>query len=344
MRLGRGMIASVLAAGLLWACAVPARADAAPAGEPPDVAGLAWREACNLPHAHVRPPLWAAPQLHRHGLPTVARGTAWSPAQVARLGLLYENGTLTGAPAYGEARRLYCLALRRDGYVGAGVLLSDLHAGGLGGTRSARLAAHFARVGALAYAGELEFRAGRTPFFLRSDLTGGRASRNAAAEGWLAAPGPRDAPGLARLAERYRAGDGVPRSDLLANFLLYQASEADSRFVIPYVRHFLDAHRGWIVEDEGVAWMLKFKAQGLLTDRSIPEGRAFFGNLFFEGVLVEQSFVAAAMWICEGYVFGAETGRAWCDWLNTRTPAQRRAGLAHVDRGDIPEMLWKRPK
>jgi hypothetical protein len=338
------MIASVLAAGLLWACAVPARADAVLAAEPPDVAGLAWREACDLPHAHVRPPLWAAPQLHRHGLPTVARGTAWSPAQVARLGLLYENGTLTGAPAYGEARRLYCLALRRDGYVGAGVLLSDLHAGGLGGTRSARLAAHFARVGALAYAGESKFRADRLPFFLRSDLTGDRAARNDAAEAWLAAPGPGDATGLARLAERYRAGEGVPRSDLLANFLLYQASEADSRFVIPYVRHFLDAHRGWIVDDELLKLQLLLKSRSLLTDRSIPEGRAFFGSLFFEGVLVEQSFVAAAMWICEGYVFGAKTGRAWCDWLNTRTPAQRRAGIAHVDSRDVPEMLWNRPR
>jgi TPR repeat protein len=260
------------------------------------------------------------------------------------LGLLYENGTLTGAPAYGEARRLYCLALRRDGYVGAGVLLSDLYASGLGVAQSPRLAAHFARLGALAWAGEPEFRADRLPFFLRTDLVAGRAARDTAAEAWLAAPGPRDAAGLARLAERYRAGDGVPRSDLLANFLLYQASEADNRFVIPYVRHFLDRHREWIVEDEGLAWMLKFKAHGLLTDRSIPEGRAFFGSLFFEGVLVERNFVAAAMWICEGYVFGAETGRAWCDWLNTRTPAQRRAGLAHVDSGDVPEMLWTRPK
>ena len=118
----------------------------------------------------------------------------------------------------------------------------------------------------------------------------------------------------------------------------------DPRTPPSLVRHFLDRHREWIVEDEGLAWMLKFKAHGLLTDRSIPEGRAFFGSLFFEGVLVERSFVAAAMWICEGYVFGAETGRAWCDWLNTRTPAQRRAGLAHVDSGDVPEMLWTRPK
>jgi TPR repeat protein len=138
----------------------------------------------------------------------VARWTVWSAGQLARLGVPYETGTLTGAPAYGEARRLYCLALRRDGYVGAGVLLSGLYASGLGVARSPRLA------------------------------------------------------------RRYRAGDGVPRSDLLADFLLYQASEADNRFVIPYVRHFLDAHRDWIVEDEGLAWMLKFKAHGLLTDRS----------------------------------------------------------------------------
>ena len=343
MRLGRGMIAGVLAAGLLLTGAVQVRADAAP-GEPPDVAGLAWREACHLPHAHVRPPLWAAPQLRSYGLPTVARGTAWSPGQIARLGLLYENGTLTGAPAYGEARRLYCLALRRDGYVGAAVLLSGLYASGLGVAQSPRLAAHFARVGALADAGEFEFRAVRTPFFRRTDLSHAMVARNDAAAEWLAAPGPREAAGLARLSERYRAGDGVPRSDLLADFLLYRASEADGRFVIPYVRHFLEAHRGWIVEDELLRLQLLLKSRSILTDRSVPEARAFFGSLFFEGVLVEQSFVAAAMWICEGYIFGAEIGRAWCDWLNTRTPAQRRAGIAHVDSRNVPEMLWNRPK
>jgi TPR repeat protein len=277
--------------------------------------------------------------LHRHGLPTVARGTAWSPAQVARLGLLYENGTLTGAPAYGEARRLYCLALRRDGYVGAGVLLSDLYAGGLGGTRSARLAAHFARVGALAYAGEVEFQGDRLPFFLRSDLTGDRASRNAAAEGWLAAPGPRDATGLARLAERYRAGEGVLRSDLLANFLLHQASETDKRFVIPYVRQVLESHREWVVEDERPAGLLVSKVLSVLTDPEVPEAQAFYGSLFFEGVLVERNVMAGAMWICAGYQYSAPMGAPWCAWLRTRTPAERRKATEGFKWYELPNLI-----
>ena len=339
MRLGRGMIAGVLAAGLLLTGAVQVRADAAAPGEPPDVAGLAWREACHLPHAHVRPPLWAAPQLRSYGLPTSARWRAWSAGQIARLGLLYHDGTLTGAPAYGEARRLYCLALRRDGYLGAGVLLSGLYASGLGVAQSPRLAAHFARIGALAYAGESAFRGDRLPFFPRSDLTGDRAARNTAAEAWLAAPGPRDAAGLARLAKRYRAGDGVPRSELLANFLLHQASEADKRFVIPYVRQVLESHREWVVEDDRPAGLLVSKVLSVLTDPDVPEAQAFYGSLFFEGVLVERNVMAGAMWICAGYQYGAPMGAPWCAWLRTRTPAERRKATEGFKRYELPNLI-----
>jgi TPR repeat protein len=336
-----------LAAGLLAAPLDGVRAADGADGahtEPPDVAGLAWREACNLSHAHVRPPLWAAPKLRAAGLPTVARGTAWSAGQLVRLGWLYSGGTLTGSPDYGEARRLYCLALRRDGHVPAAVLLGELHAEGWGVPRSPGLAAHFARVGALGWHGEPELLSYRVAQFDLEQLDPAGQARQQAAAAWLAAPGPRAGDGFADLARQYRDGDGVPRSHLLADYLLYRASESDSRFVIPYVRHFVDAHRGWIVEDEALKLRLLLKALAILTDRSVPEGRAFFGSLFFEGVLVEQSFVAAAMWICEGYVFGAETGRAWCDWLNTRTPAQRRMGTAHVDSGNLPKMRWNRPK
>jgi TPR repeat protein len=269
----------------------------------------------------------------------VARGTAWTAAQVARLGLLYANGRITGTPAYGEARRLYCLGLRRDGYVGAGVLLSDLYAQGRGVAPSPRLAAHFARVGALAWAGEPEYQANRLPFFLQADLSDAMAARNRAAAAWLAAPGPREAAGLARLATRYRAGEGVPRSHLLADYLLYRASESDSRFVIPYVRHVLADHRGWIVDDDRVAGVLLSKLIGVLTDPNVPEAQAFYGTLFFDGLLVERNVMAGAMWICAGYQYGAPMGAPWCAWLRTRTAAERRKATEGFKWFELPNLI-----
>jgi TPR repeat protein len=333
------MIAGVLAVGLLLTGAVQAHAGTAPPDEPPDVAGLAWREACHLPHAHVRPPLWAAPVLRSYGLPTVARGSAWSSSQLVRLGWLFAGGTLTGAPAYGEARRLYCLALRRDGHVPAAVLLGELHAEGWGVPRSPRLAAHFARVGALGWHGEPEFLSSRVAQFDLEQLDPAGQDRQEAAAAWLAAPGPQAATDFAGLAARYRAGRAVPRSDLLANYLLYRAQEQDPRYVVPYVRHFLHAHREWIAAEWLIRSTLVDKVRKVLGHPEFPEVRAFYGSLYLEGVLLERNVMAGALWICSAHQYGAAVGAPWCAWLRTRTTSEIQAGVSDMKFYDLPYLL-----
>jgi TPR repeat protein len=337
------MIAGVLAVGILWAGAVQARADTAPPDEPPDVAGLAWREACHLPHAHVRPPLAAMPNLlfEDWGLPRSADDGAWTGTAVLLLGRAYEMGLLHGAVDKARAAQLYCLALRRSGNLPAAAFLSRLHARGAVAAFLPGLAGHFARVAAI-HGDAARFRAARR----RDGQSVYPADRTitrqlARAQRWLARVEAEDPRVLETRAMRYLAGDGLPRSDLLGHHLYRHAAiqgahrldtaSVTARYVTGYLDHHvaLSTANGW---HRNLLLTALYNAAGFTR---APMAQRVLGQLHLQGVLVPKSLPAAVLWLRLARTGGAsvthDIGR-----LAKRLPAQVRQAIACRVRLDDP--------
>lgn len=294
---------AALASAVLLAGMAPARADGGPGAEPSDVAGLAWREACPLPHAHVRPPIADMPDrlFDEWGLPRTTEEAAWTGTAMLLLGRAYELGVIKPADS-ARAAQLYCLALRRAGSLPAAAFLSRLYARGEGVSLSPTLARHFARIAAI-HADAESFRPGR-------DLPGETAypqdrvitRQLERAQPWIDAAEDSDPRTLEALAMRYLSGDGVPQSDLLGHHLYRHAAirgaheKATAGVTARYVGDYLDHH---IARSQTDPWHRRLVLMALYNAAGYtraPAAQRLLGRLHLQGTIVPEHLPAAVLW------------------------------------------------
>jgi TPR repeat protein len=350
VRLGRGMIAGVLALGLFALAAAPAHAEGArdlpprPALKPLLLEPLVWDEACTPAHTRVELPVGRMSVRMREawGLPQTADPAAWGASGLYLLARAYETGEF-GVPDPAEAARIYCLVLRHYGEDLGALPLSRLHARGAGVAFSPKLADHFARL-ALGWHGDVRFERRALAAFARRGLAPDDPSifaRLDAAEAWrqrVKALPPRERYDVLR---RFAPSGAGPRSDLLLHDEYWSVASAaldagEIDIVMAYLDYALARHAtGHPAAQELVEefWFPTLLYQVAVEHRHAP-AQALAGRLYLAGIGHEVSPAAAflffrAAW-AQDYPLAVDLER-----LHARVPADLRPGLCEYVAFDV---------
>ena len=337
MRLGRGMIAGVLAVfGLLAGFLAGAPRAGAEGARHPE-RQLTFQEACALPHTRVE----LRPQIVRERLrsvearlPQSADQAAWDQWELVRLARSYENG-IAGAPDLAEAARLYCLVLARGVHAPVpALLLANLYAQGLGGPPDPEMARHFARIAA----GQI------SPEAWRGDLAAGldhlvfdhaehMDELLAEASAWLSRIWDAPAPARLRAALKYLNGAGVPRSDRLGNRLLWTVSGESAALAYFYAHHLITAHPALIAGNPAhrESALLRLRLAVL---KHFPNATRFTADLYQEGLIAPADPVRAYLWYRRAQALGTADDVA-IDALYHSLNSDQRAQAADLQSGGL---------
>jgi TPR repeat protein len=356
VRLGRGMMAGLLAAGLFALAAAPAHADGGAWGVPPRPAlkplllePLVWDEACEPAHTRVELPVGRMSEHMREvwRLPQTADPAAWGASGLLLLGRAYETGEM-GVPDPAEAARIYCLLLRHEGWDFGAHLLSRLHARGAGVAFSPSLADHFARV-ALGWHADAAFERRVLAAFARRGLVADDPSilaRLGAAEAWrqrVKALPPRERFDVLR---RFAPSGAGPHSDLLLHrafkFLAHDAFYAgEIDIVMTYLEYALTRHATGIPVAQELASGFGFArlVYGAAVEHRHAPAQALAGRLHLEGIGHQVAPDAAFLFFraarAQGYPVAVDLDR-----LLARVPADLKPGLCEdVASGSLPIMI-----
>jgi TPR repeat protein len=341
VRLGRMVIAGVLAAGLV-AMTGPAHADGGadapprPSLKPLLLEPLVWEEACQPAHTRVDLPVGRMSVRMRETwrLPQTADPAAWGPSGLYLLAYAHETGEM-GLPDPAEAARIYCLVLRHYGETVGAHLLARLHARGEGVAFSPVLADHFARV-ALGWHGQAPFEHRVLAAYARRGLVPDDpsiAERLQEAEAWrqrVKALPPRERYAVLR---RFTPSGGRPRSDLLLRaafrLLAHDALRAgEIGIVMAYLDYALARHATGIPVAQALVEEFWFPLllRGAAVEHRHAPAQALAGRMYLAGIGHEVAPAAAYLFFRAAREQGHPVA-VDLESLLARVPDDMRAGL-----------------
>ena len=357
VRLGRGMIAGVLAAGVFALAAAPAHAEGArdlpprPALKPLLLEPLVWDEACTPAHTRVELPVGRMSVRMREawGLPQTADPAHWSPGGLLLLGRAYETGEI-GVPDPAEAARIYCLLLRHMGSRMGAFLLSRLHAKGAGVAFSPALADHYARVAVPVWSAA-EYRDDLAGSDMGEDMlpTDGIIDQQLAeAAAWLAAQEAAPLRARHRTVKRYLPGGAGPRSQMLVETLYRDLAYAaeDKRetadITLAYIRHRLrtDPEMLEVGLESSRRLLDLWSLHDIADDLDYLPAQLLLADLYLSGHALPRDPVAAVLWLGRAQANGADTAARITRTLGTIPADLRRAVSSALESKLTPRPLW----
>jgi hypothetical protein len=348
------MIAGVLAAGLLWAGAVPAsdsgraepviRPDSKGGG--PNPGYLEYNEACKVGPLEVAPlPDRLRAELERRGhrLPRHPDLSWWGHYDLLVLARAYVLG-IAGQLDRAEGERLLCLVLRRNNdSIAAALLAREIAAArrraegqhGQGKISRSDKVRHFARVAAVSMTPEWwRERARSVPFARGVDLEP-MAEALAEASAWYAALARQPVPVRFRTALTYIHGAGVSKSDRIADHILHTLRFERPEIDLFALRRELMVHRRKL---DHPRWRIQFLDSLFMVayvDR-YPEAMVLVGELYLAGELLPHDPMRAYVWMRFGEREGGNLGIDLDRLRASLTPHERAAATELLQRRHPP--------